>query len=526
MTENRVVILGTGLAGLFTALKLSQSNVKSLVITKGNLSQTNTWRAQGGIASAFSKSDSPQNHLRDTLAAGDGLCSVENAKRIIEAAPKTIIEFISEGMEFDKTADEYSLGQEGGHHERRILHVSDQTGKAMHSLLVDKIKKEHSNTIMILENAMAYKVDSIQTGYNIMTTSPEEDEIHNIKARHLVLATGGAGKAFLYTSNWRGATGDGFKLAHDLGCELINAELVQFHPTCLFHPKAQRFLISEALRGEGAKLLNHKGERFMSSYPQAELSPRDQVSLAITKEIKNSDKDFVFLDIRHKSKDFLRKRFSSIFKFCLNLNIDISKDLIPVVPAAHYFCGGIATDSSLTQTNKEGLYAVGEAAYTGLHGANRLASNSLLECLVSAKLCAEKIKDSKLQNHFEWTSQKNSPKQYSSKDIEDVQSLWTTVRTLSWNKLGLHRSKDELIEAKQSLEKIEAKLLQMSKRLSKHPPFCELQSITFYAKAGVEGALLRKESRGCHYRLDFLDKNNDLYNTSFQKNQSSKVGLA
>ena len=526
MTENRVVILGTGLAGLFTALKLSQSNIKSLVVTKGDLSQTNTWRAQGGIASAFSKSDSTENHFRDTLAAGDGLCSIENTKRIIEAAPNIITEFISEGMEFDKTEDEYSLGQEGGHHERRILHVSDQTGKAMHSLLVDKIKKEHSSTIMILENAMAYRADSIQKGYSIKTINPEEDKIHSIEARHLVLATGGAGKAFLYTSNWKGATGDGFKLAHDLGCELINAELVQFHPTCLFHPEAQRFLISEALRGEGAKLLNHKGERFMSSYPQAELSPRDQVSLAITKEIKNSDKDFVFLDIRHKGKDFLKKRFSSIFEFCLNLNIDISKDLIPVVPAAHYFCGGVATDSSLTQTNKKGLYAVGEAAYTGLHGANRLASNSLLECLVSAKLCAEKIKDSKLQDHFEMSTQKNKPQNYSLKDTNELSALWTEVRTLAWNKLGLHRSKDELLKAKKILEKIEAKLLDMGKNLSKHAPFCELQSITFYVKAGVEAALLREESRGCHYRLDFLEKNDELYNTSFKKNQSSKVGLA
>lgn len=525
-SKNRIVIIGTGLAGLYTALRLSKAGLKSLLVTKGRLSQTNSWRAQGGIAAAYSKSDSTEEHLQDTLNAGDGLCDAKKASKIIEKAPEIITQFLEEGMSFDKDGDLLSYGKEGGHHKRRILHVSDQTGKAMHSLLIEKIKMEHKDNISLIENTMAYEASHDGTNYNLKLINTQSSEHLNISCSHLVLATGGAGKAFLYTSNWDGATGDGFKIANDLGCSLINAEFVQFHPTCLYHQKARRFLITEALRGEGAYLVNHKEERFMlNEYPQAELSPRDVVSLAIEKEIKTSGKDCVYLDIRHKEGKFIKERFPMIFKFCLEQGIDIRNELIPVVPAAHYFCGGIETDSSLVETKKSGLFVVGEAAYTGLHGANRLASNSLLECLVTADLCAEKISDSKSTIFSKIDIEKEKAQTFSYEDLYLINGMWDEVRALTWNKLGIRRSEKGLSLARSRLLQIEQELSDFSKTYESFPPYIELKSIIFYAKACIEGALTRTESRGSHYRVDFQEKSSILYNTEYYNGESSKKAL-
>jgi L-aspartate oxidase len=527
MSDEKVVILGTGLAGLYTALRLSKAGLKSVVITKGKLAQTNTWRAQGGIAVAYSESDSTNDHLQDTIDAGDGLCLLANAKRIIDSAPETLNQFLSEGMLFDKEGSGFSLGKEGGHQKRRILHVSDQTGKAMHSLLIKQIKDQHADSISILENSMAYKAKKNDSGdFTIFLTNTDGTEHKKINCSHLVLATGGAGKAFLYTSNWEGATGDGFKIAHDLGCPLINAEFVQFHPTCLYHPKARRFLITEALRGEGAILVNHEGKRFMlDDYPQAELSPRDVVSLAIETEIKTSGKDCVFLDITHKEKAFLQERFPMIFDFCMKLGIDISKDLIPIVPAAHYFCGGVETNKTMVETRVDGLYAVGEVGYTGLHGANRLASNSLLECLVTADMCSKLIAKSHKNIKFELTDHPIKVPHPSPEELFATNSLWDEVRSLLWSKLGIKRSKRGLLQAKKRLNHIESEVLELSESMTTNPAFNELASIVFYAKACIASSLLREESRGSHYRVDFQNKSEVLYNTAYLNGKSLKVNL-
>ena len=528
MKEQRVVILGTGLAGLYTALRLSKAGLKSIVITKGDLAETNTWRAQGGIAVAYSKSDSTEDHLKDTLDAGDGLCEVSNAQRIIKHAPEILEQFLSEGMNFDKEGADFSFGKEGGHHKRRILHVNDQTGKAMHSLLINQIRTDHSDNIKVIENFMAYKAKKAENKlFKLSLVNSDGSEHQIIQCSHLVLATGGAGKAFLYTSNWDGATGDGFKIAHDLGCPIVNAEFVQFHPTCLYHPTARRFLITEALRGEGAKLVNHNGDRFMNTkaYPQAELSPRDQVSLAIENEIKTSGKDYVFLDITHKDRNYLKERFPMIFSFCLNLGIDISEDLIPIVPAAHYFCGGIQTDGNLVETPIKGLYAVGETAYTGLHGANRLASNSLLECLVTADLCAQDISKSDISLECKIESIKTDKYDTKCEDLFLINGLWDEVRSLLWNKLGIKRSKNGLEQAKFRLKQIKVEACEVKKRNQSFPALIELLSIIFYAEACIESALLREESRGCHYRIDFKNKSEALYNTIYLNGESLKTDL-
>ena len=517
--NDKVVIIGSGLSGLMTAFELALLKQKSLVISKGPLIQTNTWMAQGGVAAAISHTDSIENHLRDTLKAGDGLCIEKNVEKILSKGPSLIENLISLGMRFDHNGLDISLGREGGHQQRRILHVDDQTGKALHEFIFQKITKdpELSPFCTFMENTMVQKSEKRGNQFQLQSLNIKEQTKHQITCSHLVLATGGAGKSFLYTSNWEGATGDGLKMAYDLGAKLKNLEMVQFHPTCLFHRAERNFLISEALRGEGALLLNEKKERFAFKFHKdGELAPRDIVSRAIEHEIKSSGKDCVYLDISHKDKEYLKKRFPTIFNKCLSLGFDLSKTPIPVVPAAHYTCGGINTKKNLVSTDTENLFAVGECGYTGLHGANRLASNSLLECLVTAHFCAHEIK---LNSFNQPVSLEISPaKTPSEKGLDPflVNALWEDVRNLMWNYVGIQRSTLRLNFALEKIKSIEKVLSHWTdKDLNRDAT--ELINIIFFSKACILSALKRKESRGCHFLQDHPKKTDKVYTTEFYK---------
>ncbi len=518
----QVVIIGSGLAGLMAAYELAQKKIPSLVISKGPLVQTNTWRAQGGIAAAVSSTDSIENHLHDTLAAGDGLCNKNNVQKILEVGPPLIEQLITEGMLFDSVGSTVSLGKEGGHHQRRILHVDDQTGRALHEFLLRKLQSVALSPLCtFMPNAMVVKTAKKNDIFKVLLSDVQTHSQTQLFCSHLVLATGGAGKSFLYTSNWEGATGDGFKIAHDLGATLKNLEMVQFHPTCLYHSQSRNFLISEALRGEGAKLVNTNNDRFAFDFhPDGELAPRDIVSRAIEHQIKSTGKDCVYLDITHHSPDYLQKRFPTIYKRCFELGIDISKDLIPVIPAAHYTCGGIETQSDLASTSVNNLYAIGECGYTGLHGANRLASNSLLECIVTANLCANEIHNKSAHNitlSIQTVAPALSLNKKNTEDLFLVNALWDEVRTLMWNYVGIQRSTSMLQQALEKLLSIET---QTSKWIGE--PYTrdasELVNIIFFSKWCIQSALARKESRGCHYNVDYPKKSDKLLTTSIHNN--------
>lgn len=497
------LIVGSGLAGLMTALQLSRRGIKSCVLSKGSLIQTNTWRAQGGIAAAVSPSDSIEKHISDTLEAGAGLCSKRAVEEIVSLGPTLIEDLINLGMNFNQSRGEIALGKEGGHHSRRIIHVDDQTGKALHEFIA-QITQE-TQDCQFLVNTMAVDAEQMENGiFKLRIQNIKDGTLSEIQASHLVLATGGAGKSFLYTSNWQGATGDGFKIAHDLGAKLGNLEFIQFHPTCLFHPEARNFLISEAVRGEGARLVNQEGRAFMDKvHKDKELAPRDVVSAAIEHEMKTSGSNCVYLDVTHHSEKYLKSRFPSIFNKCLDLGINISEQRIPVVPAAHYTCGGVLTRSNLTESSTPKLYAVGECGFTGLHGANRLASNSLLECLATAKLCADQIEKDKNDLFFKHQSLGLHENSLTSSERIKVSTYWDEVRRLTWNYVGIQRSDERLNTAIRKLENIKNDMKRMNWSNKNDPDLKELESILFFSQFCSKSALFRRESRGCHRSTDW-----------------------
>ena len=514
------LIIGSGLGGLATALHLSRQGTVH-ILSKEKLDDTNTRMAQGGIASVSNQSDSFEQHIQDTLKAGAGLCHNQVVQKVIESAPQHIKQLQSWGVQFDKQESEnkLSLNHEGGHSHRRILHVGDQTGRSVHLNLLkaaqlnDNIKffTHHIAVDLILNTHLEVFQTQETSCVGCYVFDSTQQEVVAWKTRATILATGGAGKTYLYTSNWSGATGDGVAMAFRAGAHIANMEFMQFHPTCLYHPEAKNFLISEALRGEGAKLINIHGEAFMEKqHPLAELAPRDAVARGIDGEIKKTGATHVYLDITHKSKDFLKTHFPIIYKRCLDFGLDISTSPIPVIPAAHYLCGGVITDE-FGRTNIKNLFAVGEVSCTGLHGANRLASNSLLECTAYAhnianyldtqsaflKLTPLKIKD--------WVN----PKERDDDELIVISHIWDEIRRLMWNYVGIVRSNKRLMRAQYRLDHIRKEIKEYYRHFQITQDLIELRNIALVAKLTVESALSRQESVGIHYNIDTPPKKTD-----------------
>lgn len=472
--------------------------------------------AQGGIAAVLSGSDSFDKHMEDTLIAGSGLCRPEVVEQVVLQGPDRINELIKWGVQFDLEDDRVALTREGGHSQRRIVHVADYTGLAIHQKLSELVLK-HPN-IEILEKHFALDVitnhlvlptdPSATTCHGAYLLNKETNEVFPVMAKATFLACGGAGKVYLYTSNWSGATGDGVAIAARAGARIANLEFTQFHPTCLYHPNSRNFLISEALRGEGAELVDENGNAFMMAYhPMGSLAPRDVVARSIDAEMKKRGLDCVFLDLTFKNAEEIKKRFPVIYHRCHELGIAIDRQPIPVVPAAHYMCGGVLTKTN-GQTDIDGLYAIGENACTGLHGANRLASNSLLECLVMAHEAASNFHHR--QNELQLAHETPPPWPQSEKEDADelivVSHTWDEIRRLMWNYMGIVRTTRRLERAQHRLNLIAKEIKEYYSSFRTHPDIEELRNIALVAELSVACALSRKESRGIHYSLDFPDQ--------------------
>jgi len=514
------LIIGSGIAGLSLAIKLAPLG-QVTVVTKKTESDTATNLAQGGIACVFGPDDSFDLHQQDTQRAGDGLCHEDIVEMIVSQGPDRIRELEDFGLKFNRdphNPDMLDLGKEGGHSRRRIVHVGDFTGRSVQRVLMDSVDRLPS--VEIFEDYIA--IDLITEGM-IRAYSPGSLEkerclgayllevatgkIHTFLAPITALAMGGCGKVYLYTSNPDVATGAGIAVAYRAGARIANLEFVQFHPTCLYHPKAKNFLISEALRGEGARLLDPEYRPFMEKYDpqQKELAGRDIVARAIDTELKNSGKDCVYLDISHRSADFIRERFPNIHETCLGFGIDITKEPIPVVPAAHYMCGGVVTDNH-GETDLEGLFALGETACTGLHGANRLASNSLLEALAMAHQAFLKISEifSGLKaKSFPQVSPWETRGAVDLKEAVLISHNWDVIRRLMWDYVGIVRSTKRLKLAGQRLSLILEEIQQHYWDYILTRDFIELRNLSQVAELIIISASQRKESRGGHFTIDY-----------------------
>jgi L-aspartate oxidase len=510
--DSDFLVLGGGIAGLTFALRASEMGSVA-ILTKADSSEANTAYAQGGIASVWSVDDSFESHVEDTLRAGAGLCNRKAVETIVHDGPEAVRELIRLGTRFTKVPegheDEYDLGKEGGHSHRRVLHAQDLTGQEIMRSL-GAAAHARSN-IRFLENHVAIDllIESHSGGNAVCWGAYALDRkslaIRKFSARATMLATGGAGKVYLYTTNPDIASGDGVALAYRAGAPIANMEFYQFHPTCLYHPAAKSFLISEALRGEGAILKIPGGEPFMKRYhPDAELAPRDVVARAIDSEMKRHGLDFVHLDLSHRKAAFITERFPNITKRCLRFGIDITKQPIPVVPAAHYMCGGVITD--LAGKTKIGrLYAAGEVAMTGLHGANRLASNSLLEAAVmgrrasiSVTSIAAEDRGSGPPEFAEW----NPGRAIRTDERVLITQSWDEIRRLMWNYVGIVRSDARLERAMRRIELLKQEIHNYYWDYLLDSDLIELRNLVTVAELIVRSALNRRESRGLHYNLD------------------------
>ncbi|MEN8135883.1 MAG: L-aspartate oxidase [Thermodesulfobacteriota bacterium] len=513
------LVIGSGISGLSFALKAARLGRVTL-ITKKDKVNTATNLAQGGIAAVLSDEDSFDLHIKDTLISGAGLCHEDVVRMVVEEGPERIRELVERGVAFnrdEKNPDQLDLGREGGHSARRIAHSLDGSGREIERALLQAVAD--NPRVTVLEDHLA--VDLL---IHSKTGSPAENRqsytdrclgayvlgpdgiVATWQAKVTVLCTGGAGKVYLYTTNPDIATGDGIAMAYRAGARVANLEFVQFHPTCLFHPLAKNFLISEAVRGEGGRLIDKQGRHFMDKYdPRGDLATRDMVARAIDSELKASGDDCVFLDITHKTPVFTRKRFPNIYQTCLGYGIDITKEPIPVVPAAHYMCGGVVTDT-MGRTNIDNLYAFGETACTGMHGGNRLASNSLLEAVVFAHQAFIQCETdwpecSKLQflDIPAWSVGK-------AERIEEcvlITHNWDQIRRLMWNYVGIVRSDKRLALVKNKLAPLLAEIDQHYRDYLLTPDLVELRNISQLAELIVRSATIRKESRGLHYNIDY-----------------------
>ncbi|SCK29834.1 L-aspartate oxidase [Vogesella sp. LIG4] len=506
-----VLIIGSGLAGMTLALHLAEKKKVGL-ITKRDLLEGSSSYAQGGIAAVLDNSDSIQEHIHDTLVAGAGLCNEDTTRFIVENSKEAIDWLVDLGVPFtrdDSHQTGFHLTREGGHSHRRIIHAADATGAAVTSTLGQKIKA-HPN-ITLLEDYIAIDViTSRKLGlegkrcFGVYALDKIGDHVITIAANHTILASGGAGKVYLYTTNPDTATGDGIAMGWRAGCRVGNMEFIQFHPTCLYHPHSKSFLISEAVRGEGGILRLPDGTRFMPQHDErAELAPRDVVARAIDFEMKKHGLDCVYLDISYKPASFIQEHFPNIYAHCLELGIDITQQPIPVVPAAHYTCGGLVTDLK-GRTDVEGLYAVGEVACTGLHGANRLASNSLLECMIIGKAAAADIlasKPVKLPTMPDWDDS-----QVTDNDEEVVISHnWDELRRAMWDYVGIVRTNKRLERAQNRIKLLSEEINEYYSNFHITNDLIELRNLVQTAELIVRSALLRKESRGLHYSRDYPD---------------------
>ncbi len=509
-----VLIIGSGAAGLSLALEVADF-AKVAVLSKATVNAGSTNYAQGGVSAVLDKNDSFEAHITDTLIAGAGLCDKDIVNFTVSQGPERIQSLIDQGVPFTQEIDfegkkNYHLTREGGHSHRRVIHAEDATGSAIGNTLADHVKKHQQ--IQIFENHIG--IDLI-TGSKLNLLGNRrclglyvlDKNNHKIKvfaAKFVVLATGGAGKVYLYTSNPDVATGDGIAMAWRAGCRVGNMEFIQFHPTCLYHPQAKSFLISEAVRGEGGTLLLPDGSRFMKKFDQREeLAPRDIVARAIDHEMKRLGADCVYLDISHKPADFITSHFPNIYAECLKWGIDMTKQPIPVVPAAHYTCGGVVTDFH-GQTDVEGLFAIGEVAFTGLHGANRMASNSLLECLVFGHSAGQMIREQfdKIPEPQELPAWDESRVTDSDEEVV-VSHNWDELRRFMWDYVGIVRTTKRLQRAKHRIELLQREIQDYYSHFRITNDLIELRNLVNVADLIISSALQRKESRGLHYTLDY-----------------------
>jgi len=508
------LVVGSGLAGLAFALKAAPFG-KVTIVTKHEAPSANTSWAQGGIAAVMSEQDSFASHIHDTMRAGAGLCRQDTVEDYVHQAPERIKDLINWGVQFDVQMgnQKIDLTREGGHSSRRILHVEDHTGSEIHRALLNRCRQEKNIEIkeqhFAIDLIMNKQVDLLDMSptrcVGAYVLNIKTGEVSAELARATILSTGGAGKVYLYTSNWGGATGDGIAMAYRAGARIANLEFMQFHPTALYHKDSRNFLISEALRGEGGELIDSQGNAFMKRYHEmGSLAPRDIVARSIDAEMKKTGDPCVFLDMRKHSRDFLKTRFPVIFNKCLEYGIDMSTQPVPVVPAAHYLCGGVLTDKN-GQTDILSLWALGETACTGLHGANRLASNSLLECLAMAHNCIDELEKQKDQmpvsteDPREWIY----PLESNDDEMIVISHMWEEIRRLMWNYVGIVRSDKRLERAAHRLNNIMSEVTEYYSQFKIHADIIELRNIALVADLSVKCALKRQESRGIHYSLDY-----------------------